>query len=187
MRKLSHAELVERQVVQPKKTVPFCAILNNVRSLYNVGSIFRTADGAGLEKLWICGVTGIPPDTKISKTALGAEKAVPWEYVRHAKTCAENLKAQGYQIVLLEQTEKSIPYEEFRPKGPVCLIVGNEISGVSEDLLPYCDSAVEIEMAGLKNSLNVTVAFGIMAYHIRKSLMSQVTSNKSQVKPLSVL
>jgi 23S rRNA (guanosine2251-2'-O)-methyltransferase len=172
MRKLSHAELVERQVAQSPKTLPFCAILNNIRSLYNVGSIFRTADGAGLEKLWICGVTGIPPDTKISKTALGAEKSVPWEYVRHAKTCAENLKARGYQIILLEQTEKSIPFDEFKPEGPVCLIVGNEISGVSDELLPYCDAAVEIEMAGLKNSLNVTVAFGIMAYQLRKQLLN---------------
>ncbi len=161
-----------------KDRLPFCAVLNNIRSLYNVGSIFRTADGAGLEKLWLCGITGIPPDTKISKTALGAEKTVPWEYRRNAAELVEALRSQGYQTVILEQTVKSIPYETFEPKSPLCLIIGNEIEGVHDDLLAHCDAALEIEMAGLKNSLNVTVAFGVAAYHIRK----QLKMNKAGVR-----
>jgi 23S rRNA (guanosine2251-2'-O)-methyltransferase len=124
----------------------------------------------GLEKLWLCGITGIPPDNQISKTALGAEKVMPWEYTRTALECLKRLKEQQYQIVLLEQTVHSVPYEEFVPKGPVCLVVGNEIGGVSDELLPLCDAAVEIDMAGLKNSLNVTVAFGVVAYHFRQQL-----------------
>ena len=145
-------------------------VLNNIRSLYNVGSIFRTADGAGLEKIWLCGVTGIPPDTKISKTALGAEKNVPWEYARSAAECLKALKQKGYEIILLEQTRQSRAYQKFKPRGPLCLVLGNEIGGVGDELLPFCDQAIEIEMSGLKNSLNVTVAFGIAAYHIRHEL-----------------
>ncbi len=167
MRKLSHQELVNRQKNRSAGPLPFCVLLNNIRSLYNVGSIFRTADGAGIEKLWLCGITGIPPDNQISKTALGAEKSVAWEYRREAVPLIQELKLKGYQIILLEQTEKSIPFQDFSPEFPVCLVLGNEIEGVSENLLPFCDQAVEIEMAGEKNSLNVTVAFGVLAYYLR--------------------
>lgn len=158
--------------------LPFCALLNNVRSLYNVGSIFRTADGAGLEKLYLAGITGLPPDPKISKTALGAERAVAWEYVRDPVPCLRGLKQLGYRIVLLEQVRSSIPYPEYLPDGPVCLVVGNEVEGVEEGLLRECDVCVEIEMSGLKNSLNVTVAFGIVAYHLRRQLLSREFSGK---------
>lgn len=169
MRKLSHEELQARQA-ERKPRLPFTLVLNNIRSLYNVGSIFRTADGAGIEKIWMCGITGIPPDSQISKTALGAEKEVPWEYASDAKICVQKLRADGYTIVLLEQTAESIPYENFDPQGKVCLVLGNEVGGVSESLLPYTDRAIEIEMAGLKNSLNVAVAFGVVAYHIRTAM-----------------
>lgn len=171
MRKLSHPELLARQRTRQKESkLPFCAVLNNVRSLYNVGSIFRTADGAGLEKLWLCGITGHPPDTQISKTALGAEKEIPWEYRKDASELLQELKTKGYSVVLLEQTAESISFQDYYPSGPVCLVVGNEIEGVSESLLPFCDKTVEIDMAGVKNSLNVTVAFGIVAYHFRNCL-----------------
>lgn len=173
MRKLTHAELIDRQ--QHKKTsgrLPFVAVLNNIRSLYNVGSIFRTAEGAGLEKLWLCGITGVPPSGMISKTALGAEKEVPWEFRVDVCSVLEMYRRKGYTIVFLEQMVKSIPYQDYNPSGPICLVLGNEIQGVSEDLLVYCDTALEIEMAGVKNSLNVTVAFGIVAYHVRHQLLS---------------
>ena len=172
MQKFSHQELLKRQESASTR-FPFCAVLNNIRSLYNVGALFRTADGAGLEKLWLCGITGIPPSNQISKTALGAEKSIPWEYQSSAKKCIERLKAEGWQIVLLEQTSQSFSYEEFRPKQKVCLVVGNEISGVGEDLLPLCDQGIEVPMSGLKISLNVSVAFGIAAYHIRTQLASK--------------
>jgi 23S rRNA (guanosine2251-2'-O)-methyltransferase len=174
VKKLSHSELVNRQQTQKPFKPQFTVVLNNIRSLYNVGSIFRTADGVGIEKLWLCGITGIPPSTKISKTALGAEKVLPWEFAPSARQCLESLKAQGYQLVLLEQTKSSVSYQEFVPKEKICLIVGNEIEGVSEDLLSLCDQAIEIEMTGLKISLNVTVAFGVAAYHIRQKLMERV-------------
>ena len=177
MRKLSHPELVARQQVRQKEPrLSFCVVLNDIRSLYNVGSIFRTADGAGVEKLWICGITGHPPDTQISKTALGAEKEVPWEYRRNACELLRELKTQGYQIVFLEQLEESVPYQDFRPSGPVCLVLGNEVAGVSDELVSLCDKTLEIEMAGLKNSLNVSVAFGIVGYHIRNRILSGAKS-----------
>jgi len=171
MRKFSHEELLIRR--EPERSrLPFCAVLNNIRSLYNVGALFRTADGAGLQKLWLCGITGIPPSGKISKTALGSEQSIPWEYRSSARQCVERLKTEGWQIVLLEQTPQSLPYEEFCPTAPVCLVIGNEITGVGEDLLPLCGQAIEIPMSGLKISLNVTVAFGIAAYHVRNYLES---------------
>lgn len=168
MRKSTHQELLKQR--ESRLRFPFCAVLNNIRSLYNVGSLFRTADGAGLEKLWLCGITGIPPSSKISKTALGAELSMPWQYHPNAGECIARLKAEGWKIVFLEQSPQSVPFEEFCPEAPICLVVGNEISGVSEDLLPLGDRAIEIPMSGLKISLNVTVAFGIAAYHIRRSL-----------------
>ena len=156
-----------------------CTLLNDIRSLYNVGSIFRTADGAGIEKLWLCGITGIPPDPKISKTALGAEEVIPWQYEKEAARCLAKLKEQGYQIILLEQTAKSVPFQHFEPQFPICLVVGNENKGVSDDLLPFYDGAIEIEMAGKKNSLNVAVAFGIIAYHIRNQIKSSAFLKRS--------
>ena len=181
VRKLSHRELVARQQTRQKEPrLPFCVLLNDIRSLYNVGSIFRTADGAGVEKLWICGITGHPPDTQISKTALGAETEVPWEYRRDACEVLRELKILGYQIVFLEQLAESIPYQDFRPAGPVCLVLGNEISGVSEELVALCDKTLEIEMAGAKNSLNVSVAFGVVAFHLRQKMSGErVTGNAS--------
>jgi len=175
MRKLTHKEIVARQDELQKKSVtivPLTVVLNNIRSLHNVGSIFRTADGAGVEKIWLCGITGYPPDSQITKTALGAESRVKWNHSYDAKEVLRDLKKQGYQIVLVEQTDKSISYHEFIPKGPVCLVMGNEIEGVSEELVGLSDASVEIEMAGLKNSLNVGIAFGIVAYHFRNCLKS---------------
>ena len=171
MRKLSHQEIVGRQkelLKQPR--LPFCVVLNDIRSAYNVGSIFRTADGAGVAKLWLCGITGFPPNKEIAKTALGAQTHVPWEYRQDVVSLIEELKEKGYEIVLLEQTQASIPYEGFFPQKPVCLVIGHEVSGISEGIVQFCDCAVEIEMQGLKNSLNVAVAFGIVAYHIRTCL-----------------
>ena len=176
MRKLTHHELVERQAARSSNKLPFTVVLNNIRSLYNVGSIFRTADGAGIEKIWICGITGKPGSlrSRIEKTALGADKTVPWEYRESASSVVRELKQNGYQIVFLEQVDGSVLYEVFEPRPPICLVLGNEISGVDDDILPLCDAAIEIEMCGLKNSLNVTVAFGIAAYHIRNCLKTQL-------------
>ncbi len=180
MRKLTHDEIVARQSSQlTNPRLPFCVVLNNIRSLHNVGSIFRTADGAGVEKIWLCGITGYPPQGGIAKTSLGAEDHVPWEYREDGLSLLKELKSRGYQIVLLEQAQGASSYDQFIPQAPICLVIGNEISGVSEDLLKYCDAAVEIDMAGIKNSLNVAVAFGVMAYQIRSRLKSMETLAKT--------
>lgn len=177
MNKLTHSELLARQENSTASRLPFCILLNNIRSLYNVGSIFRTADGAGLEKIWISGVTGFPPDNKIAKTALGAEKSVPWEYVKDARSCLQKLKSEGYQIVMLEQAASSVAYQHFQPKRPFCLVLGNEIGGVDSDLSDLADAVIEIGMVGLKISLNVAVAFGIVAYHYRNLLSKSEARN----------
>lgn len=175
IRKLDHHEIVGRQVSKSKQArLPLCIVLNNIRSLHNVGAIFRTADGIGVEKIWLCGITGYPPQSGIAKTALGAQDHVSWEYRKNILDLVSELKTKGYQIVLLEQMSNSIEHDAFKPRSPICLIVGNEISGISDDLIKLCDQAVEISMDGIKNSLNVAVAFGIIGYHIRSQLLKHV-------------
>lgn len=148
----------------------FIAICDNIRSLYNIGSIFRTADGAGVDKIYLCGITGRPDNSKakrkISKVALGAEETVRWEYVFQAWRIVEKLKKSGYQIISLEQTKNSAKYANFIPSFPLALIVGNEKSGVKKSLLARSDKVIYIPMSGSKESLNVSVAFGIAAYWI---------------------
>ena len=171
IRKLSHEEIVTRQVEKAGlPRLPLCVVLNNIRSLHNVGTIFRTADGVGIEKLWLCGITGYPPQGGIAKTALGAEDHVPWEYREDILGLLKELKSAGYQIVLLEQMQGSIAHDDFKPNPPGCVVVGNEVDGITESLQSLSDAAVEIEMAGIKNSLNVAVAFGIAAYQLRAQL-----------------
>ncbi len=169
MRKLTHAQIVDRQVARSQEPrIPVAVVLDNIRSLNNVGAIFRTADGAGIEKIWLCGITGYPPQGEIARTALGAEESVAWEYAKDVLDVVRRHKARGYQVVLLEQAEESISYDEFIPDKPVCLVVGNEVEGVMEELVQLADVVVEIPMAGVKNSLNVAVAFGVAAFHLAR-------------------
>ncbi len=141
-------------------------ILHNVRSAYNVGSIFRTADAAGINKMYVCGYSPTPDDKKVAKTALGAEKFVPWEYYKQTWRLLEKLKKDGMQIVALEQTKKSVDYKKFRPRFPLALVVGNEVRGLSKRILKYCDEIIEIPMHGKKESLNVSVAVGIAIFKL---------------------
>lgn len=143
-------------------------LLNNIRSLHNVGSIFRTSDGAGVKKIFLCGQTGYPPREEISKTAIGAEEIVPWEYWINAKECIQKLlkSKKSVQIIALEQNKKSIDYQKFKPKYPICLVVGHEIEGVEKGILDMCDAVIEIPMRGKKKSLNVSVAFGVAVYSL---------------------
>jgi tRNA G18 (ribose-2'-O)-methylase SpoU len=145
---------------------PVCAVMENIRSLYNVGAAFRTSDGALIEKLYLCGYTGAPPRREIEKTSLGSVQSVPWEH--RPDTCAllRELKGRGYHILALEHTDKSVSYTEARYSFPLCIVVGNEVEGVSDEALALCDSAVEIPMYGIKQSLNASVAYGIIAYHL---------------------
>jgi len=144
-------------------------LLYNIRSLHNVGSIFRTADGAGVKKLYLCGETGYPPRADINKTALGAEETVPWEYWIDPLECAQHLIKKGIKLVALEQTEKSIDYRKFKSKDPICLVLGHEVTGVPDPMLKLCGAAIEIPMRGKKQSLNVAVAFGVAVYSLRKN------------------
>lgn len=141
-------------------------LLNNIRSLHNVGSIFRTADAAGVSKIFLCGQTGHPPRTEITKTAIGAEEVVPWQYYIDATDCVSSLKKQGVQLVAVELTDKSVDYRELKLEKPTCLVMGHEIEGVDEKILKNCDAVLQIPMRGQKDSLNVSVAFGLVAYQL---------------------
>lgn len=143
-------------------------IAHNIRSLWNVGSLFRTCDGLAIEKLYLTGYTGRPPRREITKTALGAEETVPWEHIDEPMNIIRDLKNTGWSIVSLEQTANSVPIATFKPLFPLCLILGNEITGVREDLMDCSDSVVSIPMFGMKESFNVAVAAGIALYAIRK-------------------
>jgi len=147
-------------------------ILHNIRSLYNVGSIFRTADAAGVSKIFLTGYTPSPRDVfgnfrkEISKTALGAEKYMPWQKMSDIGGLTEELNGKKVQIVALEQSEKSIDYRKFRPRFPIALILGNEVRGISPALLKKCDKIIEIPMRGRKESLNVAVSAGVALFRI---------------------
>mgnify|MGYP001610128213 CR=1 FL=1 len=157
------------------KSLPFpiSVIIENIRSLYNVGSIFRTSDGAHIEQLFITGYTGYPPRKEIDKTALGSVESVKWKHSQDPDPIIKSLKEEGYHIIALEHTDKSVPYIEFEYPSPMCLIVGNEVEGISKETLSKCDSAIEIPMYGIKQSLNVSVAYGIAIYHIIEQLKNQ--------------
>jgi tRNA G18 (ribose-2'-O)-methylase SpoU len=144
----------------------FVLVLPNIRSGHNVGAIFRTADGAGVDKLYLTGYTPCPPHTQIDKVSLGAEKWMPWEHYKQAGTLLKKLKKMGYNIVALEQTKTSQNIFNWQLNFPIALVLGNEKTGVPKSLLKYCDQSVEIPMAGKKNSLNVSVAAGIAMYRI---------------------
>ena len=145
-------------------------ICDNIRSLENVGSIFRTADALAIDKVFLCGISGKPPAHKISKTALGAEKTVLWEYCRQTWRLLERLKKQGVFIAALEQTKQSISLGSAsrRMQFPLALVIGHEVKGVSASALRLADAIIKIPMLGKKESLNVAVAFGIAGYEINK-------------------
>lgn len=147
----------------------FVLVLPNIRSGHNVGAIFRTADGAGVDKLYLTGYTPCPPHVQIDKVSLGAETWMPWEYRKQAGRLLKELKEMGYTIVALEQTKTSKNIFTWKSTFPLALVLGNEKTGVSKSLLKYCDESVEIPMRGKKNSLNVSVAAGVAMYQIQNS------------------
>lgn len=146
--------------------LPVCALLENVRSLYNVGSFFRTADAAGLERLYLSGITAHPPRKEISKTALGAEAQMPWTPVADARLQLDELHAAGYEIAAIETSPHAVDLFDWRPRFPVCVLFGHEVEGLPTPLLDRCDTRVRIPMLGLKHSLNVSTAAGIVFYDL---------------------
>lgn len=155
--------------MKPKKVY---IIAHNIRSTHNVGSIFRTADAAGVSKIFLSGYTPTPTDrfgrsrNDIAKTALGAEKTIPWQYAKTPKSYISKLKKEGVMLIALEQSPKSMDYKKIKIKYPVAMVLGNEVKGMSPTLLKACDQVVEIPMKGQKESLNVSVAFGIALFRI---------------------
>ena len=147
-------------------------ILPDIRSAHNVGSVFRTADAAGVSKIFLCGCTPTPldhfgrPRKDIAKVALGAEKTIPWEYVTSATTILKKLKKEGVQVIAIEQADKSVDYKKVKPQFPVAVMFGNEVDGVSKKLLDRADIIAEIPMKGEKESLNISVSAGIALFRL---------------------
>jgi tRNA G18 (ribose-2'-O)-methylase SpoU len=169
MQKLTHDEISKNRRKLDEFPViernPIYAMADNIRSLYNVGSIFRSSDGALLKKLFLTGYTPAPPRKEIDKTALGSTLTVPWEYHQDPLTAVHQLKEQHVKICVVELTDKSVPYYDLSSEDfPLCLVVGNEITGVSKEVIGMADRAIEIPMFGNKQSLNVAVAYGVVLY-----------------------
>lgn len=174
MKKLKLEELGRLSVDEFKelKKLPVTILLDNVRSLHNVGSAFRTADAFKMEKIILTGITGTPPHREIHKTALGATESVDWEYIDKPETAIIKLKENGYNIVVVEQTTSSIPLSSFGPERnkKYCLVFGNEVNGISEAILARADLALEIPQEGTKHSLNISVCLGIVMWEFFKQL-----------------
>jgi tRNA G18 (ribose-2'-O)-methylase SpoU len=171
VRKLTHAELsitrLQKEKIEEAERTPLFGLLDNIRSLYNVGSIFRTSDGGFIRGLYLCGYTPVPPRKEIEKTALGATQSVPWKHFKDPLEAVKDAREAGARICVLELTTESRPYFEIRREDfPLCLVVGNEITGVSAPLLAEADMALEIPMYGTKQSLNAAVAYGIALFHL---------------------
>ena len=154
--------------------VPISILVENIRSVHNVGSIFRTADGFGAEKIYLTGYTAHPPRADLHKTALGAEDAVPWEYYEDPVDAAKAIQEMGVTLILIEQTKQSKSLYEIDWEFPVCFIVGNEVSGVSEELLSIADIHAELPMRGVKQSLNVSVAVGVVGYEFARYYIQHI-------------
>jgi tRNA G18 (ribose-2'-O)-methylase SpoU len=153
-----------------RSSLPLTVLVDNVRSLWNVGSIFRTADACAVRTLYLAGITGHPPRPEISKTALGADSAVDWHYSADPLESLERVVADGYTPVAIETSPEAVPLGRVSWPPTVCLVVGNEVAGVSPPVLKACPLHVSIPMLGTKESLNVAVAFGIAAYEVVRSL-----------------
>ncbi len=172
MRKLSMEELNRLSKDQYKEAakLPVIVVLDNIRSLSNVGSVFRSADAFRIGELFLCGITACPPHREIHKTALGADETVPWRYFTTTAEACEELRSMGYRIFAVEQVEGSVMLQDFETEPNMAFVLGNEVDGVSDEVLPYCDGAVEIPQQGTKHSLNVSVCSGIIMWDIFQQL-----------------
>jgi tRNA G18 (ribose-2'-O)-methylase SpoU len=167
-RKLTMDELNRKSVEEFKKSEKqkVIIILDNVRSLHNVGSVFRTADAFLVEKIFLCGITGTPPNREINKTALGSTDSVSWEYFEKTEDLIQQLKKENWKIVCIEQTDQSIPLQNFFPENKkICYVFGNEIFGVSDPVVRLSDISVEIPQFGTKHSFNIAVTAGMVLWN----------------------
>ncbi|HDP74724.1 MAG TPA: TrmH family RNA methyltransferase [Bacteroidales bacterium] len=175
-RKLLNEELGRKSIDEFKTSekLPVAIILDNVRSLNNVGSVFRTSDAFLVEKIFLCGITGTPPHPEIHRSALGAEKSVEWEYVESTIRAVEGLKQSGYLIISAEQVEQSVLLNQFYPeKGwKYALVFGNEVKGVGQDVVDISDVCIEIPQLGTKHSFNISVSVGIVLWDFFVKVMA---------------
>ena len=154
---------------------PVIAVLENIRSMHNVGSVFRTADAFLIEAIYICGYTAQPPRKEIDKTALGATETVDWKYFSTSKDAVEELRENGYRIFAIEQVDKSISLEKFyEAEEKIAVVFGNEVEGVTNDVLKICDGSIEIPQFGMKHSLNISVAAGIVLYKLSEPRLERL-------------
>lgn len=170
MRKLANSELNRKTIddfKQAEKT-PLVLVLDDIRSLHNIGSVFRTADAFLVEKIYLCGITATPPNKEIHKTALGATDTVAWEYNKNVTDLIEKLKAEGTSVWAVEQVENSVLLNDFLPEQGTkyALVFGNEVKGVSQEAIQLCDGSIEIPQLGTKHSLNISVSAGIVVWDI---------------------
>lgn len=167
MRKLSMDELnrPSNEEFSQAQKLPVIIVLDNIRSLNNIGSFFRTADAFRIQRIFLCGITATPPHREIHKTALGATETVEWQYFEKVIDAINILRSMGYQIICIEQTDESLPLWDYKPVEKTAFIFGNEVDGVSEEALYNCDTSIEIPQEGTKHSLNVAVCGGIMMWH----------------------
>jgi len=174
MRKLRTIEMKRLSVEEFQKSekLPLIVVLDDVRSMHNVGSVFRTSDTFRVEKVILCGITGRPPHPEIHKTALGAEDSVVWQYASSALDIAKTLKAEGYYILSVEQAEGSTLLHQFipSPKQKYAIVLGNEVKGVHQEVIDASDNCLEIPQLGTKHSMNVSVTAGIVIYHFANQL-----------------
>lgn len=148
------------------RPLPVSILLDNVRSMYNVGAFFRTADAAGVEKLYLCGITAYPPKSGIGKTALGAEERVAWEHSWEALPVVSSLRSAGYELAAVETSLHAVDLFDWKPRFPVCVVFGHEVEGIQPQILELCDTHVRIPMLGVKHSLNVATAGGVVMYEL---------------------
>jgi 23S rRNA (guanosine2251-2'-O)-methyltransferase len=166
MERLPYAATASAVLYEGLKPLPVTVVAENVRSLYNVGALFRTADGAGIERLVLVGITGCPPDRGIAKTALGAQERVAWEYHADAAEALEGLRERGHEIAAVETGLHAVDLFDWRPRFPVAVVLGNELEGVSRAVVERCDVLVRIPMLGMKHCLNVATAAGVVLYEL---------------------
>ncbi len=166
MRKLNMDELnrISKEDFEMAEKLPIIIVLDNIRSLSNVGAFFRTADAFRIKELLLCGITACPPHREIHKTALGADETVRWRYFETTEAACKALKAEGYRIFAVEQVEGSLPLQNFEFEPNTAYLLGNEVEGVSEEALPYCEGAIELPQEGTKHSINVSVCAGIVMW-----------------------
>jgi tRNA G18 (ribose-2'-O)-methylase SpoU len=176
MRKLKNSELDRLSVDEYKEIAktPITVVLDNIRSCNNIGSVFRTSDALLIEKVVLCGITATPPNKEIHKTALDAEKSVPWQYAEQTEDAVTRLKANGYQVFAVEQVENSILLPDFTPEKDqkLALVFGNEVKGVQQSVVDLCDGAIEIPQYGTKHSFNISVSAGIVLWDLVYKLRS---------------